>query len=117
MLSLHMQLSYESADPYAVHALFLLDDHEPVEWVFARELLAQGLHRPTGPGDVHVWPLRGRDQYELCIALASPAGNALLIAPAREVASFLQRTDALVPPGTEAAHLDLDTQLARILAH
>jgi Streptomyces sporulation and cell division protein, SsgA len=119
-LPLRMRLWYGPADPYAVHAVFRLGDHEPVEWVFARELLAEGLHRPTGPGDVHVWPLRALDHQHvrvLCIALTSPAGEALLIASAQEVASFVERTDAVVPPGTESCHLDLDTQLARLLAY
>lgn len=43
-------------------------------------------------------------------------GEALLEAPARALESFLKRTDAAVPPGTEHRHFDLDTELSHILA-
>ena len=105
-------LRYDTADPYAVHATFHTGAEETVEWVFARDLLAEGLHRPTGTGDVRVWPSRSHGQGVVCIALSSPEGEALLEAPARALESFLKRTDAAVPPGTEHRHFDLDTELA-----
>ena len=52
----------------------------------------------------------------VCIALSSPEGEALLEAPARALESFLKRTDAAVPPGTEHRHFDLDQELSHILA-
>jgi Streptomyces sporulation and cell division protein, SsgA. len=55
-------------------------------------------------------------QGVVCIALSSPEGEALLEAPARALESFLKRTDAAVPPGTEHRHFDLDTELSHILA-
>lgn len=91
-------LRYDTADPYAVHATFHTGAEETVEWVFARDLLAEGLHRPTGTGDVRVWPSRSHGQGVVCIALSSPEGEALLEAPARALESFLKRTDAAVPP-------------------
>ena len=99
-------LRYDTADPYAVHATFHTGAEETVEWVFARDLLAEGLHRPTGTGDVRVWPSRSHGQ----------GVEALLEAPARALESFLKRTDAAVPPGTEHRHFDLDTELSHILA-
>ncbi|WP_406466403.1 SsgA family sporulation/cell division regulator [Streptomyces sp. NBC_01594] len=109
-------LRYEAADPYIVHAAFHTDADKAVEWVFARDLLAGGLHRPTGIGDVRVWPSWSHGQSVVCIALNPPHGEALLEAPAQALNSFLKRTDAVVPPGTEHRHLDLDTQLSRFLA-
>ena len=82
-------LRYDTADPYAVHATFHTGAEETVEWVFARDLLAEGLHRPTGTGDVRVWPSRSHGQGVVCIALSSPEGEALLEAPARALESFL----------------------------
>jgi hypothetical protein len=111
-----MTLRYESADPYAVRAVFRISDEETVEWVFARELLAEGLHQPAGEGDVHVRPVPAPARSTMRITLASPTGTAHLEAPARQVASFLQRTDAAVPPGTEHQHLDLNSELAHIFA-
>ncbi|WP_190094682.1 SsgA family sporulation/cell division regulator [Streptomyces melanogenes] len=101
-------LRYDTADPYAVHATFHTGAEETVEWVFARDLLAEGLHRPTGTGDVRVWPSRSHGPGVVCIALGSPEGEALLEAPARVLESFLKRTDTAVPPGTEHRHINVE---------
>ncbi|MEJ7743255.1 MAG: SsgA family sporulation/cell division regulator [Nocardioidaceae bacterium] len=50
------ELLYDKSDPYAVAACFRTGLDLPVRWVFARDLLAEGLYEPTGDGDVHVWP-------------------------------------------------------------
>ncbi|MGY1583945.1 SsgA family sporulation/cell division regulator [Streptomyces sp. MN13] len=109
-------LRYDTADPYAVHAAFHTGAEETADWVFARESLAEGLHRPTGIGDVQVWPSRSHGLDVVCIALNSEEGEALLHAPAKALESFLRRTDAAVPPGTEHGHLNLDQELSRFLA-
>ncbi|MBW8805025.1 MAG: sporulation protein SsgA [Catenulispora sp. 13_1_20CM_3_70_7] len=109
-------LRYETADPYAVHATFHTGGQDTVDWVFARELLAEGLRRPTGTGDVRVWPSRSRGQAIVCLALSSPEGEALLEAPARALESFLKRTNAAVPPGLEHRFYDLDAELMHLFA-
>lgn len=105
-------LRYDTADPYAVHATFHTGAEETVEWVFARDLLAEGLHRPTGTGDVRVWPSRSHGQGVVCIALSSPEGEALLEAPARALESFLKRTDAAVPRARSTA-ISISTRSSR----
>ncbi|MER5600592.1 SsgA family sporulation/cell division regulator [Streptomyces sp. NPDC002265] len=115
-LPMTAELRYDSADPYAVRATFHPGPEEAVEWVFARGLLAEGLHRPTGIGDVRVWPARSSDRGTVSIVLSTPEGEALLEAPVRALESFLNQTNAAVPPGTEHQHFDLDAELARILA-
>ena len=109
-------LRYDTADPYAVHATFHTGGQDTVDWVFARELLAEGLRRPTGTGDVRVWPSRSRGQASVCLALSSPEGEALLEAPARALESFLKRTNAAVPPGLEHRVYDLDAELIHLFA-
>src|SRR5437879_43187 len=47
---------YCGADPYAVRMAFHVGTDEPVEWIFARDLLAAGIKAREGDGDVHVWP-------------------------------------------------------------
>jgi len=106
-------LRYDTADPYAVHATFHTGAEETVEWVFARDLLAEGLHRPTGTGDVRVWPSRSHGQGVVCIALSSPEGEALLEAPARALESFLKRTDASVPSAVPEPVLCLEPKPLR----
>jgi hypothetical protein len=111
MLPVPAHLAYDASDPYAVRATFLAGD-DSVEWVFARDLLASGVSRPTGDGDVHVSP----DGPEvILISLASPDGRAVLAAPSAEVSGFVARTYELVPPGDEWRHVDVDAAISRLL--
>jgi hypothetical protein len=112
---LPVNLRYSATDPYAVRAVFSGDGME-VEWVFARDLLRQGLSNPTGDGDVHVWPSWGTGRELLMISLTSPDGQAVLEASADDVRNFLDRTTAVVPDGQESDFLDLDAALSRLLA-
>src|SRR5215469_12530291 len=43
-------LDYCADDPYAIKMAFHVGTDEPVEWIFARELLAAGLEGPAGEG-------------------------------------------------------------------
>jgi hypothetical protein len=110
------RLSYRAEDPYAVHITFHLGQDSPVTWVFARELLVEGVFRACGQGDVRIWPTRIGGRNVICLALSSPAGDALLEAPAGTVAAWLERTLRRVPPGREDAGLDVDGALATLLA-
>ena len=110
------RFSYRADDPYAVHVTFHLDQDAPVTWVFARELLVEGVFRPCGQGDVRIWPTRVGGRNVICLALSSPAGDALLEAPAGTVAAWLERSLRRVPPGREDSGLDVDGALAALLA-
>ncbi|MFI9730954.1 SsgA family sporulation/cell division regulator [Streptomyces sp. NPDC052092] len=114
-LPVRASLRYETADPYAVRTVFYDGAEEPVEWVFARELLTAGLHLPAGIGDVQVWPCRSRGLDVVCIALTSEEGEALLHAPTRVLEAFLKRTETAVPSGTECNHFCLDAELSHLL--
>ncbi|MFD7032696.1 SsgA family sporulation/cell division regulator [Streptomyces sp. NPDC059917] len=110
------KLSYRAGDPYAVHITFHTGTNAPVNWTFARELLVEGVFRPSGHGDVRIWPTKIEGRSVLCMALSSPDGDALLEAPAGAVSAWLERTLRMVPPGTEAERLGLDDALAALLA-
>jgi hypothetical protein len=107
-------LSYLPSDPYAVAAIFHADE-VPVTWTFGRDLLAAGLEGHSGEGDVGVWPSTSDGRAVVCLALTSPTGNALLEAVRTDVEAFLQASYDLVPSGTESSHLDLETDLLRLL--
>lgn len=108
-------LEYNSADPFAVTAVFRTGA-TPIRWVFGRDLLAEGVFAPMGEGDVHLWPcLDARGRAVLIIELTSPHGEALLQAASKDVNEFLQRTFELVPRGTEEMALDLDSAVLRML--
>ncbi|MEU6602875.1 SsgA family sporulation/cell division regulator [Streptomyces flaveolus] len=109
------RFSYRSWDPYGVHITFTLEGHAPVSWVFARNLLAEGLVRPSGLGDVRIWPASAERPGSLCLALSSPDGQALFTVPVDVVAPWLGRTYHMVPAGFERASLDLDSELSQLL--
>jgi len=108
-------LQYDSVDPYAVQATFRTGG-QGVDWVFARELIAAGVNRPVGQGDVRVWPSTDPDDEVVYLALSSPDGKALREAPAAVLRVFVARTALIVPPGEEYRYLDLDSTLAALLA-
>ncbi|MFF3302983.1 SsgA family sporulation/cell division regulator [Streptomyces sp. NPDC001741] len=108
------ELRYDISDPYAVRLSIGGPATRPVDWVFARSLLAGGLDRPTGTGDVVVIPLRRCRSDSVRIVLRSAAGTALIDIAASVVAAFLRRTEELAPPGTESLHIDMDRALAEL---
>lgn len=115
-VALPVVFHYDIADPYAVQAIFCTGQGNGVSWVFARELLTLGVHRPAGRGDVHVW-LSWSGGYEVIfIGLTSPNGEALLQAPASEVRNFLDHSYSLCPRGQELEHLDVDAAIEALLA-
>ncbi|HEY9566117.1 MAG TPA: SsgA family sporulation/cell division regulator [Nocardioides sp.] len=115
-MALTTTFGYAPSDPFAVTTTFRTQWCEVV-WTFARELLSQGQTEPTGDGDVHIWPCLDADGRAIVIIeLTSPDGELLVQAPAREVSGFLGRTTALVPIGTESAHIDVDDLIHHLLA-
>ncbi|MFF7985431.1 SsgA family sporulation/cell division regulator [Streptomyces sp. NPDC007901] len=110
------RLTYRSDDPYAVHVGFHVNSECPVHWTFARDLLVEGVFRPSGQGDVRVWPTKSQGRSVVLMALSSPDGDALLEAPIPQVSAWLERTLRVVPPGTEGAQLGIDDALDQLLA-
>ena len=112
-------LYYSKEDPYAIRIAFHVGLDEPVEWIFARELLSKGLEGREGLGDVVVWPANasadGKAGRILNIELSSPFGQAHFEAPRREVSDFLRRTYQTVPAGTEGDHVDVEAELTDLL--
>ena len=121
---------YSGSDPYAVRMAFHVGTDEPVEWIFARDLLAAGIESRQGEGDVQVWPSHGScaetgslDRTAsretggkvLNIELSSPFGQAHFEAPAEAMSAFLQRTYQIIPAGQEGRHIDIETELNELL--
>ncbi|TXS38832.1 SsgA family sporulation/cell division regulator [Streptomyces sp. or43] len=111
---LSADLHYDMADPYAVRLSIGVPMERPVDWVFARELLAEGLHRPTGDGDVVVMPWRHPHPDSVRVVLRNRSGTALVEMATAEVATFLLRTFVLVPEGAEGRHLDLNRAISEL---
>ncbi|MFE4513916.1 SsgA family sporulation/cell division regulator [Kitasatospora sp. NPDC056783] len=108
-----VRLGYRSDDPLAVALEFLGPASDAGVWQFSRDLLWEGLHRPTGLGDVRVWPpctCHGR--ASLRIMLRGCDSVVLVDLPARQVRRWLRRESfALVPRGTEATRIDWTAEL------
>lgn len=112
-------LFYSKEDPYAIRIAFHVGLDEPVEWIFARDLLAAGIEAEEGLGDVKVWPSAGSQGglpgTVLNIELSSPFGQAHFEAPIKEVSDFLRRTYQMVPTGEESNHVNVESELADLL--
>jgi Streptomyces sporulation and cell division protein, SsgA len=112
-------LYYSKEDPYAIRIAFHVGLDEPVEWIFARELLSSGIEGREGLGDVAVWPSAGSEGGAagsvLHIELSSPHGQAHFEAPAGEISDFLRRTYQIVPAGEESGHIDVEAGLNDLL--
>jgi hypothetical protein len=113
--ALPVTLRYSAADPLAVQVVFPPEaslDGAEVTWIFARQLLEEGLRAPAGSGDVHIWPC-GRQRTVL--EFHAPQGLALVQFDRAVLQRFLARSYAVVGAGSEAEGLDLDRNLARLL--
>jgi hypothetical protein len=106
------QLRYRIVDPFAVVVRFDVGNGARVEWVFARELLEDGLRRPAGIADVRVAPITHSGEGIIELALSSPGGQARIGLPRWAVRTFLRRVAGVVPVGTEAQHIDWELEVA-----
>jgi Streptomyces sporulation and cell division protein, SsgA len=104
-------LCYRGDDPYAIRMAFHVGMDGPVEWIFARDLLAVGMQTPAGEGDVRVWPAPALDQDVLNISLSSPFGQAHFEVSLAALSDFLLRTFEVVPLGREGDFIDIEGEL------
>ncbi|MFE9251395.1 SsgA family sporulation/cell division regulator [Streptomyces sp. NPDC007088] len=117
MPTVEATLRYDLSDPYAVRIDFpasaTLEGTE-VTWVFARDLLSEGLREAAGLGDVRVRPYG----YERTVLeFHAPEGMAVVHLYSAELRLFLRRTDSLAPRGAEPPRVDLDRCLAELMGN
>ncbi|UQA95241.1 SsgA family sporulation/cell division regulator [Streptomyces halobius] len=109
--------SYRSDRPYEVEVAFISRGRTIATWQFARDLLLDGLDGEAGEGDVRVRPVHGPyGQRHVHIDLSTDDTVCALSVRATELTSWLEQTTAIVPPGQESRHVDMDVHLARLLA-
>lgn len=114
-VSVPVFLHYRSVDPLAVHLEFSAEvscSGDAVIWSFARELLGEGLFRPAGVGDVHVWPC---GPCHTILELYSPEGMALLQFDTLSLRHFLLCTYSAVSRGQEDVGQALEHGLTSLL--
>ncbi|MFE9636136.1 SsgA family sporulation/cell division regulator [Streptomyces sp. NPDC006463] len=112
------RFSYDAGDPYAVQAEFFDGLSVLACWHFDRQMLAEGLHRPVGEGDVTFGPRKGAGVDELRVDLRSRSGEqqgkAVLFVEACTLMAFLEQTYAVIGVGEEC--LDIDKHLDELRA-
>lgn len=106
--------TYDTEEPYAMTVAFATERGRWVEWVFARDLLIEGLTEPSGEGDLRIGP--DPDPELLMLEIHAPSGSAAFTLDREDTADFLASTLDLVPAGSESAHFDVDRLLAELSA-
>lgn len=101
---------YDTSDPYAVRFDFMLDAGHPTPWHFERDMLAEGVRRPVGEGDISLRPRWAGGDRTLVMQLwgDTPAGyeSAVLIVDSAQVSCFLEQSYGLVARGSESWDID-----------
>lgn len=116
-LPIEARFSYDHTQPLEVRVEFLNDIGGAVTWVLSRDLLMTGLHRPSGDGDVRIWPpCRRHGGDTLWILLQGRTGAALLEGLVAPLDAWLEETLRSVPSGTEGLSMDWDEAFAHVLA-
>lgn len=101
--------SYRKDEPFAVTVAFCAERGRWVEWLFARDLLIDGLTMPAGLGDLRVRP--GEDPDILVLEISSPSGNAVFELDREATEEFLATTLEMVPAGAEDDYFDVNRLL------
>jgi hypothetical protein len=107
-LPVRSRWSYDGSQPFTISVAFQTEDDVWVEWVFARELLVNGLVGSAGIGDVRLRPRRTDGRTALQLEISSPEGHAVLELDREAVQLFLEVTTKIVPLGEESDHFDID---------
>ena len=113
------ELRYDPADPFAVSLAIGTECGEPVVWTFARDLLAAGMGAPAGEGDITIEPdhAASLDTTERVVRITLATDClATMVVPADPITEFLLETFALVPTGSELDRVDIDAEIAALLA-
>lgn len=106
-----LRLRYFTTDPLAV----TVEDPEGHRWQFARDLLADGVDRPSGIADVHIEPWTGPDRWLTEFTFSSPDGRQVFLLPTAALRRFLAETFKLRPRGGEVSAADVDGFIATCL--
>ena len=109
-----VDLVYDTRDPFAVQASFRTGTGGVVDWVFARDLLHEGLTAAVGAGDVRVRPTT-TDPNRVRLELSSPSGHAVFTTSAHALDDFLDQTYEAVPADAGYPWGDFDVALSDLL--
>lgn len=111
----HVDLSYDKNDPYAVTATFTAGSEPTKPWVFARDLLVTAANkgRIVGRGDVRFRTVEPQNQ--LYMYLESPEGRATVLFDLDLIRGFLADTAEEAALPSQAVGNAIDAFLAEVL--
>lgn len=109
------ELRYDVADPYAVTVAFQVGPGQWLEWVFGRDLLAEGLAGAGGDGDVRIRRAFGNPRVVI-FDLDSSFGHATVEGVAADLMAFLVDSYTAAPIGTEGRFLNLDEMVDLLMS-
>ena len=106
--------SYDAADPFAITLGVRTRSDRWVEWLVARDLVAEALEGPSGHGHIRMSPqvVQGYDIVE--IEISSHDGRAVLEVDRDLLRDFVTATTELVAFGDESTRMDLDLEIAKL---
>jgi len=106
--------SYDAADPFAITLGVRTRSNRWVEWLVARDLVAEALEGPSGHGHIRMSPqvVQGYDIVE--IEISSHDGRAVLEVDRDLLRDFVTATTELVAFGDESTRMDLDLEIAKL---
>lgn len=107
-----VELGYRADEPHAVVMTFRMGENATT-WLVSRDLLADGMARATGVGDVRLRPFTTRTAI---LELYSDEEHAVFHVPVGGLQAFLNRSYDVVPPGREGDFLDIDGALRTFFA-
>ncbi|MFB7776184.1 SsgA family sporulation/cell division regulator [Streptomyces bauhiniae] len=116
-LHLPVRFTYDPHFPFAVTLEIPKADGGLNRWFFARDLLQAGLLRPSGEGDIRIWPpCRCSGRPHVRMRLRDSFASALLDIPARPLWEWLQLTWQAVPREDECRWSDRHISIEKLFS-
>lgn len=113
-VALPAKISYDANDPFAVTTTFRTGEGD-ITWVFARDLLRDGLTESVGEGDVAIRPAHPSMGAKVLITLSSPSGSAKLEGQRDDLRLFVNEMYSLVPEDEEWRYVKIDSVITELL--
>ena len=114
-VSLPATLAYDANDPFAISATFRTGDGD-ITWVFARDLLRDGLTDAVGEGDIVIRPAHPSRGPLVLLTLSSPSGSARLEGDRDQLRGFVTEVYEALPQGDEWQYIQVDRVINELLA-
>ncbi|MFD7295185.1 SsgA family sporulation/cell division regulator [Streptomyces sp. NPDC059897] len=115
-LACEVQLRYSADDPLVVRVVVPGNRARGGSWVLSRDLLSAGLSGAAGIGDVTVRPVAQEGApLSVEIEVRSAGEPVRFVMGHRALLTYLERSHALVPFGTEADHGAMERELELFL--